>query len=180
MSDALRLDNLTIRQFAPLFLRSRFFFFEKMKIEEILKTEDNKCIYLHKEGLFWRAYEYSAYAFAKSIKQYNAKKKFIKKVAGEIVFIGFPNSILATILDLCEQKGYAVNKNNSIIKIELSTKKEGFGKWKNEIKVEDSIKLKKNNLALIDRIASFPLATKTPMEAQQFLYKLQLEINGNL
>ena len=62
-----------------------------MKIEEIVKTEDSQNIYLHKEGLFWRAYEYSAYAFIKNIKQYNAKKKFIKKVGSEIVFNGFPD-----------------------------------------------------------------------------------------
>jgi len=60
-------------------------FFLNMKIEEILKTEDNLNIYLHNEGLFWRAYEYSAFTFVKSIKQYNAKKKFIKKVNSDIV-----------------------------------------------------------------------------------------------
>ena len=61
-----------------------------MKIEDILKTEDNRSIYLHNEGLFWRAYQYSAFAFVNNIKPYNAKKKFIKKVNSDIVFIGFP------------------------------------------------------------------------------------------
>ena len=59
-----------------------------MKISEIVKREENnKDIILHKEGMFWRAYEYSAYTFVKNIKQYNAKKKFIKKVNSDIVFI---------------------------------------------------------------------------------------------
>ncbi len=49
-----------------------------MKIADIIKTENNTNIYLHNEGLFWRAFEYSAFAFVKNIKQYNAKKKFIK------------------------------------------------------------------------------------------------------
>ncbi|MCD4726646.1 MAG: hypothetical protein K8R46_03220 [Pirellulales bacterium] len=151
-----------------------------MKIEDILKTEDNSNIYLHNEGLFWRAYEYSAYAFAKSIKQYNTKKKFIKKVNSEIVFLGFPDSTLGNILALCKQKGFAVNKNDKLITIEFKTKKEGFEKWKDEIKDEKINNSKKNDAVLIERIASFPLATKTPMEAQQFLYKLQMEINGNL
>ena len=69
-----------------------------MKIEDIIKTEDNTSIYLHNEGLFWRAYDYSAYAFVNSIKQYNAKKKFIKKVNNEIVFLGFPASAFNNIL----------------------------------------------------------------------------------
>lgn len=151
-----------------------------MKIADIIKTEDNTNIYLHNEGLFWRAYEYSSFAFVKNIKPYNAKKKFIKIVNSDIVFIGFPDSVLPNILDLCKQKDYAVNKNDKLITIELKTKKEGYVKWKDEIKIEDSIKIKKNDVSLIERIVSFPLAAKTPMEAQQFLYKLQMEINGNL
>jgi len=151
-----------------------------MKIVDIIKTEDNQSIFLHNEGLFWRSYEYSAFAFVNSIKQYNAKKKFIKIVNRDIIFIGFPDSTLNNILALCKQNGFVINKSNNLIKIELSTKKEGFVKWKNEIEIADSNKVKKNDETLIERIASFPLATKTPMEAQQFLYQLQMEINGNL
>ena len=151
-----------------------------MKIADIIKIEDNTNIFLHNEGLFLRAYEYSAYAFIKNIKQYNAKKKFIKIVNSDIVFIGFPDSILPNILDLCKQKGFAINKNDKLITIELKTKKEGYVKWKNDIEIADSSKVKKNDTTIIERITSFPLATKTPMEAQQFLYKLQMEINGNL
>lgn len=151
-----------------------------MKIADIIKIEDNINIFLHNEGLFWRAYEYSAYAFIKSIKQYNAKKKFVKIVNSNIVFIGFPDSTLPNILDLCKQKGFAVNKNDKSITIELKTKKDGYVKWKNDIEIADNNKIKKNDGKLIERIVSFPLATKTPMEAQQFLYELQIEINGNL
>ncbi|PIQ27593.1 MAG: hypothetical protein COW63_15585 [Bacteroidetes bacterium CG18_big_fil_WC_8_21_14_2_50_41_14] len=151
-----------------------------MKIEDILIKEDNQNIHLHKEGLFWRAYEYSAFAFVKEIKKYNAKKKFIKKVNSEIVFIGFPESTLGNILDLCKQKGYAVNKNEHLITIKLITKSEGFEIWKDEIEIEDKNHVTKDDDSLSERIAGFPLATKTPMEAQQFLYNLQMEINGNL
>jgi len=81
-----------------------------MKIEEILKTEDYQNIYLHKEGLFWRSYEYSAYVFVKNVKKYNVKKKFVKKVDNDIVFIGFPDSTLANILNLCKHNGFTINK----------------------------------------------------------------------
>ncbi len=151
-----------------------------MKIEEILKIEDNKNIYLHNEGLFWRAYEYSAFAFVKHIKHYNVKKKYIKKVHSEIVFIGFPDSTLTNILGLCNKNGFVVNNSNSLITVKLPTKTEGFINWKIEIANEESDKSKKNDTSIIERIASFPLAAKTPMEAQQFLYQLQMEINGNI
>ncbi len=151
-----------------------------MVIEQILKTEDNINIYLHKEGLFWRAYEYSAYGFIVYIRQYTARKKFIKKVDREVVFIGFPHSSLVNILDLCKQNGFSVNKNNSLIKIEFSEETEGYDKWKEAITITDSNKNIKDDATLVKRIADFPLATKTPIEAQQFLYEIQLEIDGNL
>ncbi len=56
----------------------------------------------------------------------------------DIVFIGFPDSTLVIILDLCKQNGFAVNKSEKLITIELKIKKEGFEKWKNEIKVEEN------------------------------------------
>lgn len=131
--------------------------------------EDNQNVHLHNEGLFWRSYEYSAYAFVKNIKQYNAKKKFIKKVNSEIVFIGFPDSTLNNILALCKQNGFVINKSNNLIKIELSTKKEGFEIWKDEIEIAESNKVKKNDSDLIERIAGFPLATKTPIRGVDML-----------
>lgn len=46
-------------------------FFEKMEISEIIKTEqENTQIVLHKEGLFLRAYERSAFLFVKYIREY--------------------------------------------------------------------------------------------------------------
>jgi len=59
-------------------------------------------------------------------------------VNNDIVFVGFPDSTLPNILDLCKQKGFVVNKNDKLITIELKTKKEGFKKWKNEIEIEES------------------------------------------
>ncbi len=98
---------------------------------------------MHNVGLFWRAFEYSVFAFVKNIKPYNAKKKFIKKVNSEIVFIGFPDITLVNILDLCKQKGFVVNKSDKLITIELKTKMEGYVKWKNDVEIADSSKVKR-------------------------------------
>jgi len=151
-----------------------------MKIEELQKIEDNQNIYLHYEGLFWRAYNYSAYAFSNNIKQYAAKKKFIKKLGHDIVYIGFPSSVLSTILEICKHKGFSINQNNNLINIKQKNKLKGFENWKNALKISEHNTVKQTNTSLSDRIKSFPIASKTPMEAQQFLYELQIEINGNL
>ena len=60
-----------------------------MKITNILKIEQENInsIFLHKEGIFWRAYEHSAYLFTLFIKEYQITKKFYKNVKQELVYL---------------------------------------------------------------------------------------------
>jgi hypothetical protein len=52
-----------------------------MGIKNILELEkENQQIILHKEGLFIKVYERSAYLFTKNIKEYKLTKKFYKNV----------------------------------------------------------------------------------------------------
>ena len=65
-------------------------------ISDILKREElqNPRIYLHKEGIFWKAYQYSAYQIVQRQVNIKPKKKFIKTVSCEIVSLGFPDITL--------------------------------------------------------------------------------------
>ncbi len=74
-----------------------------MKISEIVKTEEgNKVIVLHKEGLYWPAYEHSAFLFMNNIKEYTwiinknwqiAFKKqtlyLLQKILDEMKFVNY-------------------------------------------------------------------------------------------
>lgn len=72
-----------------------------MGISEILESEvENSLIKLHKEGLFWRAYEQSAFLFINNIKEYNVTKKYYKNVKQELVYLGFPQNSQAQIEDM--------------------------------------------------------------------------------
>jgi len=64
-----------------------------MKINEIItfEAENTSSIILHKEGLFWRAYEKSAFLFIRHIKEYQITKKYYKNVKAEIVYLGLLN-----------------------------------------------------------------------------------------
>ncbi len=152
-----------------------------MKIEEAIKIEDNKNIYLHNEGLFWRAYEYSACSFVKNILQYNIQYKYFKGIKQDVVFLGFPQNALQKILDIANNKKYVVEKpdQNRII-ITAVPKLSDYFKCKNEIisKVKKESEIPDTDV--LKKIADFPLAMKTPIEAQQFLYIIQKQINGNL
>ena len=56
-----------------------------MKIDEIVSMESDymPVIRLHKEGIFYVAYEQSCYAFYQYIKPFKVKSRYIKEVRGE-------------------------------------------------------------------------------------------------
>jgi hypothetical protein len=62
-----------------------------MKIKEILEIESNNggVINLFLEGIFWKAYEQSAYLFSANVEAFAINKKMIKNVQKEIVSLGF-------------------------------------------------------------------------------------------
>lgn len=72
-----------------------------MKISEIIEIESKNAgeINLYLEGLFWKAYEQSAYLFSKNIASLVVKKKRMKKLNKEIVSLGFPKSSLERLFD---------------------------------------------------------------------------------
>ena len=75
-----------------------------MKISEVIRLEkDNKLIILHKEGVFWRAYEYSAFCFVTLINNYNVLHKYFKNIGQDVVYIGFPQSVFSKNELVCRE-----------------------------------------------------------------------------
>lgn len=158
-----------------------------MKIAKILEIEQNnhENIILFNEGLFWRAYERSAFRFTKHIKQYQITKKTIKNVKSDVVHCGFPKTVLPEILNLIKNNKIK-KEDKQIVIFGFEKSKEDFEKWKNNIAIKIknkeaeniiSVKTKTEN-NIINQIKSFQLMAKSPIECQQFLIKLQNQING--
>jgi hypothetical protein len=65
-------------------------------IHEILETEDDgkNVIHLYLEGIFWKAYQQSAYRLTRRVGSLKVSKKYIKTVAQEVVSVGFPDTSL--------------------------------------------------------------------------------------
>lgn len=61
-------------------------------IKERIEREQSNCdkIYLYKEGIFYRAYERSAYLWITNICNYEIKKRYVKTIDRDIVYLGFP------------------------------------------------------------------------------------------
>lgn len=75
-------------------------------IREILREErpETTTIWLHREGTFYRAYQYSACLFARHIKEYKVHHKFYKNVQQEVFYLGFPAHHLQKLLMETEAK----------------------------------------------------------------------------
>lgn len=71
------------------------------KKSEILSLEKpmSPRILLHREGIFLRAYEYSAYYFHQYIRPtYRLHKRFVRVVQQDLVYLGFPSEVLPQLL----------------------------------------------------------------------------------
>jgi hypothetical protein len=162
-----------------------------MTIEDIVKAEveNNNTIILLREGIFWKAYEKSAYAFCKHVKPFMVKKKYIRTINDEIVSIGFPMSSTKTILQgrtvlLEEEKRMVV----SIDQIDH----EGFMTWKKAQVLTPppagmfpGASYSNNSMAfggsnqekeIISRIKLFSLENKTPLECMLFLSEIKKQL----
>jgi hypothetical protein len=167
-----------------------------MKIYDIyqLEIENQNCCYLIKDGIFWRAWERSAMQFCVNIKPYQVTKKRYKVINDFMVFIGFPDNYLNIIIQKCKELNLEAVQNGNTIKIIGFKEKTGFDEWKNKIQETHSSVAEinqeynlsnheekiRNVIPFEERVRQFPLAGKTPIECQQFLYELQNQLNGTL
>lgn len=114
--------------------------FQKYKItvqimtkQEILEREDaqSTTIHLYKEGIFWKAYEYSAYRFVFGILKCKPKKQRFKETSTEMIHIGFP----LTSLDTHQDSFRLISKDENTCTIEPVDflPQMTFEEWKNSI-----------------------------------------------
>ena len=64
------------------------------------EAENTDRIILYREGLFWKAYERSAFAVCTQIRPFKPTKRSLKTLGGgELISIGFPSSTEDRVLD---------------------------------------------------------------------------------
>ena len=155
-----------------------------MGIKEILEVENANAgsINLFKEGIFWRVYQKSAYLFTKHIKDLKAIKKFYKNVNSEVVYAGFPDTILPRIEMMAESKNFKFEKcNEKHCSISGFEPDNGFEEWFKSIPpypVPDKLYLvgktpPQQNLEgltheIIQKIKEYQVSNKTPLETVNF------------
>lgn len=154
-------------------------------IKEKLLQETEKpqnVILLHREGVFYIAYEHSAWLFCNFLHAFKVKKQYVKCVSQDVVSIGFPMSSLRKYINedsIVADAGIA----RITIPDENISLTESFEQWRAQqaldiphtgnkssgVDVADKIA----SLSVIDRIKEFPLECKTPLECMLFLSEIK-------
>jgi hypothetical protein len=169
-----------------------------MNITEKIFHDNHYEIKLYKEGVFWIAYEQSAYYIWQK-KGYKATKKLIKTLGKEIVSVGFPQSsceLLMTTITLVLEKDETHFK---VFSLDEAIDTEAFLRWKAALPLAHerqaaSVKPQVIPVAekceaeepsgkdtFFQKLRDFPLENKTPMECMMFLSELKkICLNGNL
>lgn len=167
---------------------------------DILQTElpNRAVIYLHKEDLFLRAHEYSAYYFHKYIQpRYDLHKRFYRVVNQDIVYLGFPSNVLARLLQGLDFVEVAMESTDELIILRLrkpSILKDDLVAFKKDIPYSEvRTNRKKTRLdrlqaevsalmptpeacsfeELAEKIRSFDLDRSTALEAVEFIRMLK-------
>jgi hypothetical protein len=103
-----------------------------MKIEDVLDKEAPKAgLMLVRDRLFWQAWEYSAFLFVNHLRPYRIHRRIVKKVGEEVVWLGFPNNTLESIIaDALKLGAHVASKTEDCVVLMGLPKLAGFETWK--------------------------------------------------
>lgn len=107
-----------------------------MTTEDIINFENNSENELHlfRDRLFWQAWERSAFIFSKIFRKYQVHHRFVQKVAQDLVWLGFPKTVLKDIQMTAKQKSFSYEVlDDSHIVIKGIPDIDGFQEWKSNI-----------------------------------------------
>lgn len=101
-------------------------------IQEILVLESSNAHHIHfyREGVFYKAYDRSAYLFVHHIKPFQVKKKFVKQVGADVVSVGFPTN---SITNYFPKEKITEEGNKAEVDIAKSIDVAAFELWKSGI-----------------------------------------------
>lgn len=159
-----------------------------MSVQEILNLEkrnENNLydIHFYLEGLFWRAYEWSAYLSTHlpgSKNKLNPLKKVTKSFKNGYVCVGlqlssfekyFPSLLENDEMFKMDGKHIIIHTKTLLEPIDFTNHENILNEWKNKIDTSSKKEnIKSNDVdSLINEIISYPIEKKNLMESVQFL-----------
>ena len=142
---------------------------------------------MFKEGVFWVAYEQSAYIVWLR-KKYKPTKKFIKIAGQEVVSVGFPKNALAGIVG--ENGALSAEKEEKHIVLSIAdfpnfdnieNLNEKFLEWKNGLETSETksntpqkcAAFETTETTIIEKLKNFDISNATPLECMNFLAEMK-------
>jgi len=152
------------------------------KISEILESEERNhgdYIRLYPEGVFYKAYECSAWLACICLHKFMVKKKFVNNVGREIVSVGFPK---ASLEKWAGSRKLEFDTDSVRIVLEESEKElftiEKFKAWKTSSVIgAEKTCVDERQQEVCRQLLEFPIESKTPMECMMFLYRMKQNLN---
>lgn len=150
-------------------------------VEILSKEQENgRTIYFYREGVFYKAYEQSAYLFVKYVKPFLVKKKHIKSVNQNIVSVGFPTK---SLINYFPKEKIKEAGNTAEVELDEMINQAEFISWKEAIEITEEKDTTRNapvtecdsvsGKEIIARIRVFPMEQKTPLDCMLFLAELK-------
>ena len=121
-----------------------------MDINKIRDIEANNWDKIHwfKSGIFWRAYNVSAYLTVQEQRSFKVMHKHFKKVKWDVACLGFPDAVYATMLKILSTRGLvfaSISVDHTVIAIGKIITKSVFADWLAAIQEEDVLSVPRNN-----------------------------------
>lgn len=108
----------------------------KKEVYDLEQSNDGKVIHLYPEGMFFRAYEQSAFLLCEYVHQFKVSCHYVKKVNDCLSTVGFPQTSLAkwaagfSVTDMSGRKDVLLPERKSL---------DSFGKWKSSLPREQTV-----------------------------------------
>ncbi len=175
---------------------------EMAQLKDIIEVEnsrngDTTSIHLFAEGMFYRAYEWSAWLCCRYVNEFKVTRRELKNGGGSVVFIGFPVTSLSKFLpegvDVEQDEGRVTLRlpQGSHAELEDGTAAEAFANWKNSIPAvpqqrktnfRDELRNNPDNEPrrmsdIMMSILAFQVEQKTPLECMAFIAELKSNIS---
>ncbi len=155
-----------------------------MGSKEILESEQENLdrIVLYREGLFWKAYERSAYIVYMQVKEFAVTKKSLKVLGGEcLVSLGFPSKYEEKYMSGLTVETEEENRKVFLARSEIEVG--DFEEWKVGLPLVEGTRGKERGCSgsdvmggvspVVEELKRFNLAESTPMECMLFISRLK-------
>lgn len=153
------------------------------------ESKNTDRIYLYREGVFYKAYERSAYLFVKHIKPFMVKKRLVKSVRREVVSIGFPTNSLYNYFSKEQVREF---ENGATVELDKKIDLVEFEQWRANIRLIEDIpqnpsgQMQQSSAAeeptpaaeknIVMQIKMFPIEAKTPLDCMMFLSNIKKQL----